>query len=30
MYDLIRIAALSGRVEPGSPTGCRRLLEEQI
>ena len=30
MYDLIRIAALSGRVEPGSPTGCRRLLEEQL
>ena len=30
MYKLIRIAALSGRVKPGDPSGCRKLLAQEL
>lgn len=30
MLNLIRIAAVTGRVDPGSPAGCRKYLTEEI
>ena len=30
MLNLIRIAAVTGRVDPGSPAGCRKYLIEEI
>lgn len=30
MLNLIRIAAVTGRVDPGSPAGCRKYLTEEL
>ena len=30
MLNLIRIAAVTGRVDPGSPAGCRKYLAEEL